>query len=153
MSSYFNREDRLDREFSYLREQRERESKKKEKENELERQIEILKTENKELKEKLNNCSHFKSQLKWYENFFEEALMKYMHDSDYFNRKKEEPFPSITKHHYYEDNSDEEDLIEENKQLKSKNSNYMKEWRKKHPNYHRDYNRRKKSNIKNKDDI
>ena len=112
MTSFFNREDSLDREFDYIKQQRNKieilqtENKElKEKQNELE-------TENKKLKEKLKNCSHFKSQLKWYENFFEEALMKYFHDYDFIIKNKD-----IKKPIFFDDDSEEslinDDDIEE----------------------------------------
>jgi hypothetical protein len=150
MSSFFNREDRLDREFAYFREKREENEILKEENNNLKKENEILKEEINKLKEQLSFCNHLKAENKWYENYIEEAMLKYMHDYDYFQKKeKQQPFP---KYKFDNDISDDEDLLENlnkennNKELKSKNPNYMKEWRKKNPNYYRDYYRKKKSN-------
>ena len=141
MSSFFNREDRLDREFAYFREKREENEilkeennnlKKeneilKEENNNLKKENEILKTENKELQEKLNNCSHFKSQLKWYENFFEEALMKYMHDYDFIIKNKHIVNSSFS------DIDSEVSLLDEKMKYKERRKEYQREYLRNNP--------------------
>lgn len=156
MNGFFNKPDRLDREFEYLREQRERVKNKKEREEILKEENDKLKKEINELKQSLSYCNHLKAENKWYENYMEEAMLKYMHDYDYFKKKeKQQPFPKYKFDNDISDISDDEDLLENlnkennNKELKSKNPNYMKEWREKHPNYYRDYYRKKKSNNNN----
>ena len=127
MSSFFNREDRLDREFAYFREKREENEILKEENNNLKKENEILKTENKELQEKLNNCSHFKSQLKWYENFFEEALMKYMHDYDFIIKNKHIVNSSFS------DIDSEVSLLDEKMKYKERRKEYQREYLRNNP--------------------
>tara|TARA_Y100000385_G_scaffold267332_1_gene303359 strand:+ start:237 stop:683 length:447 start_codon:yes stop_codon:yes gene_type:complete len=145
MSSFFNREDSLDREFAYLREQREQDREQKEKENKLEKQIEILKKEinelkedNDELKGALSWFNHLKRENKWYENFFEEAILKYMYDDNYF-KQRIEPFPKYKcKDIIKDDDNDSEKSLNENKK-----KIYQQNWRRKNPNYYKEYYRNK----------
>ena len=144
MSSFFNREDKLDREFAYLREQREQDREQKEKENKLEKLIEILKKEinelkedNDELKGALSWFNHLKRENKWYENFFEEAILKYMYDDNYF-KQRIEPFPKYKYKDIIKDDDNDNDS-----EKKNKKKIYQQNWMKKNPNYYKEYYRNK----------
>lgn len=137
MSSFFNREDKLDREFAYLREQREQKEQDKQIEI-LKKEINELKKDNDELKEALSWFNHLKRENKWYENFFEEALLKYMYDDNYF-KQRIEPFPKYKcKDIIKDDDNDSEKSLNENKK-----KIYQQNWRRKNPNYYKEYYRNK----------
>lgn len=48
----------------------------------------ILKEEIKKLKSSLSYCKHLKSEVKFYENIYEQALVKYMHDYDFIKNNE-----------------------------------------------------------------
>ena len=70
---------------------REREEKNlnlKEENNVLKKENNILKEEIKKLKSSLSYCKHLKSEVKFYENIYEQALVKYMHDYDFIKNNE-----------------------------------------------------------------
>ena len=91
MSSFWNKEDRLDREFQMLREQREREENDKQNDNneneKLKKEIINLKKQNTRLNNQIDELKmsmlffkDYENKTQYYENIYKEAMVKYFHD-------------------------------------------------------------------------